>query len=251
MAGKKNAFDEGYRPFLSENLEVRMNYLRLIDLNKTTFKPPKTVARFVALAVETTGFIPFKDRIVDIGLAEVLVKLHGYREQEEVLTTELTGTRYRRLFDPGFEYFYPEGFNPTIAQRNLSYEDSFGDSIDEIVNFINGDVIIAHNLYFHLDFLAAEFGRCGYGLDYQSTDCIQQISRDYWGYESDGLRDICERFEIEFDDIRFPNAYYYAELVARSWLKLKEKNAYSKYYYHNSKEPSLTSEQLEFLRSLP
>ncbi|MDI9408727.1 MAG: exonuclease domain-containing protein [Candidatus Pacebacteria bacterium] len=196
------------------------------ESNNISYYPPKTIARFVALDIETTGYSPAKNRIVEIGLVEVLVRLHGYTDGEETTTTVMTGTEYQGYFNPEVDYIHQSAIDVHgLTVDFLQDKPRFAEQIDPIAEFINGAQIIAHNASFDVGFLAAEFTRCGRELAYESAVCTLQIARDYWGVGGNGLGELCHRLRVPHDESQLHGAIYDARLAAQCWIKLNEKGA--------------------------
>lgn len=101
---------------------------------------------FAVIDVETSGFSPQKNRVVEVGIV---------------------------LADPTGEPFYswssrfnPQGsVGPThihgIRDEDVANAPLFADAVAQIVDLLRGHVFVAHNVRFDLSFLRAEFERAG------------------------------------------------------------------------------------------
>ena len=154
---------------------------------------------FVIVDVETTGFSPQKNRIVEIGL--VLMDPKG----------EPTGSWTMR--------FNPQGsVGPThvhgIRAKDVRNAPLFADMVSIIVDHLRGRALVAHNAKFDVSFLRAEFERAGWEFPFVPTFCTLDES---WYYLPDlsqhKLSDCC--IEIGFEHGREHSAVHDAEATAK------------------------------------
>jgi len=98
-----------------------------------------SLEQWVAFDIETTGLYPETDEIIEIGL----IKVHN----GEIIDT------MEQIFDPGIDI--PEFItNLTgITNQDCSGKPLIKESLSDIVDFIDGDFIIAHNADFDVNFL--------------------------------------------------------------------------------------------------
>ncbi len=140
---------------------------------------------FVIVDVETSGFSPKKNRIVEIGL--VIADNRG--EPVESWTTR----------------FNPQGpVGPThvhgIRAEDVKDAPIFADMVPIIVERLRGRVLVAHNARFDLSFLRAEFERAGWEFPIVPTFCTLDES---WYYlpdlEQHKLSDCCIEIGVTQD----------------------------------------------------
>ena len=154
---------------------------------------------FAVVDVETSGFSPQKNRIVEIGI--VLLDPRGqpvhswssrFNPQGPVGPTHIHGIR-------------PED----VADAQL-----FSDAIGEIVALLRGNVFVAHNARFDVSFLRAEFERAGWVLPEAPILCTQEASWHYLdGLDKHRLIDCCGAAGI--DITRAHSAIHDAEATAQ------------------------------------
>ncbi len=132
---------------------------------------------FAVIDVETSGFSPQKNRIVEVGI--VLVDESG----ESVHSWS--------------SRFNPEGpVGPThihgIRAEDVTDAPLFADEATRLVELLSGHVFVAHNVRFDLGFIRAEFERAGWSVPQVPTLCTQEASWHYLnGLEKHRLIDCC------------------------------------------------------------
>lgn len=94
---------------------------------------------FCILDLETTGSLPEKDRIIDIGL----VKMKGGKIIEEKSF----------LVNPGVKIPIFIQRLTKIYQKDVENCPTIDHVIDDIINFIGSDILVAHNISFDIPFL--------------------------------------------------------------------------------------------------
>lgn len=101
---------------------------------------------FAVLDVETTGLSPVECSIIEIGIH----KVKNFRIIDS----------YSQLINPGCSIpFYITSLTG-ITNRDVEDAPLFEDIKDKILDFIDGCVIVGHNLQFDMGFIKAELGRC-------------------------------------------------------------------------------------------
>lgn len=105
---------------------------------------------FTVIDFETTGFTPERnDRVVEVGL--VLVDDKGQIERE---WTTLVNPRR----DVGATHIHG------LRAADLLDAPEFGDVADQVLSFVNGRTVVAHNASFDMRFLHNELARAGYDI---------------------------------------------------------------------------------------
>jgi DNA polymerase III epsilon subunit len=106
--------------------------------------------RILFLDVETTGLVPGKDRIIELGIVETI-------------DHELTHHNLQLYFNPGIES-HPDALAVHgITTAFLQDKPSFASCIEDILAFILGaHTLIMHNANFDAMFLSFELTRAGY-----------------------------------------------------------------------------------------
>lgn len=142
---------------------------------------------YAVIDVETTGFSPRTDRIVEIAL----VRVSPAGILESVWSTLLNPGR-----DPGPTHIHG------ISAEDVAEAPTFADIADWLVDQMRSRVIVAHNAAFDLRFLAAELSRCGYRVD---SSAIPRIDTQ-WAVtriadpDSRKLADCCAALDVTLTD---------------------------------------------------
>lgn len=191
----------------------------VFDTSKASAEPyvpllPKAVTtdlkRQLILDTETTGLEAHNgDRIIEIGVVEVInrrftgEKLHVYIDPE-------------RDMDP--EAVAVHGITPEF----LEGKPKFADVADQVLDFLKGSEIIAHNAPFDIGFLHAEFARVGV-TTFESmvtvTDSLAVAKTKYPG-QKNSLDALVKRLEIITKDRTFHGALLDAEILADVYLSM-------------------------------
>lgn len=167
--------------------------------------------RFVVFDLETTGLCPQRgDRIIEVGA--ILVE-NGLAQEE-------------------FHSFINHGkaISKTVQRiHGISTEMLIGQPASEEVltrfkSFISSNVLISHNASFDMKFLRYEFSRLGLCLTNKAI-CTLKISRKVFPDLLDYRLETVYRCVTgsHFEKIKLHRALDDARLVAKIWMKLKEK----------------------------
>jgi DNA polymerase-3 subunit epsilon len=161
----------------------------------------------VVVDLETTGFSPARDRVIEIGA--VAVEGGGIVEE------------FHSLIDPGRTV-------PGQAQRVHGITDEMlrGQPLpDEILpdfhRFIGQSRLVAHNAPFDLGFLRGEFARLGFGLANRYHCTLQLSRRALPSLPNHRLETVARHLFGRLDDKeRLHRALADARLTARVWMAL-------------------------------
>jgi DNA polymerase III epsilon subunit family exonuclease len=115
----------------------------LILLAHAGFAAALSDTTFVAFDVETTGFSPATERIIEIGAVK-------YRNGEIVKSTHW-------LINPGIPI--NNSFVHNITDEMIAGHPGFADTYKAFVHFVGDSVLIVHNASFDVRFMAAEIER--------------------------------------------------------------------------------------------
>lgn len=116
---------------------------------------------FAVVDVETTGFSPLNgDRVVEIAV----VRLTGDSSTEYV-------TLVNPLRDVGPTYIHG------ITAKDLAQAPMFSEIAGDLLEMLNGAVIVAHNIRFDLGFLSAELSAAGVFLP--AVPCLCTLTLSY------------------------------------------------------------------------
>lgn len=116
----------------------------MLKINKTTFFRSyllleKKMSTYIALDIETTGFDPEKDQIIEIGIIKF--------NENEIIDT------YETLINPGREIPPFISHMTGIKDEYLTDAPTLEQIKDELVKFIGNYPIVGHNINFDITFL--------------------------------------------------------------------------------------------------
>ena len=140
------------------------------------------LANYVLLDLETTGATPLRDRITEIALIR-------FQDGIEV-------DRWQTLVNPQMNI--PDFIQGLTGITNEMVEDAptFEKVAGELLDYLDGAVMCAHNVRFDHGFLKTEFKRIGITLK-QKVLCTVKLSRKlYPQYKSHGLSAIIDRHHL-------------------------------------------------------
>jgi len=165
--------------------------------------------REIVFDTETTGLsFAGGDRMVEIGCVELFNRVE-------------TGRVYHAYYHPErdmpVEAFNVHGLSATF----LSDKPLFAHAVDELVDFIAGDPLIAHNAGFDFSFLNGELHRCGRDPVCRSrmVDTLQ-IARSRHPGAKHSLDALCARFGIDRSHRVLHGALLDAQLLAQVYVEL-------------------------------
>jgi DNA polymerase-3 subunit epsilon len=140
---------------------------------------------FVVIDVEKTGLSPKSERIIEIALLEFM-----------------DGTVSKKFVSR----FNPEGPVGATEIHGITADDvinapKFAEKSGEILEFIQGKTLVAHNARFDLAFLRNELFFSGYDISWMPAICTFEASRYYFPHlERRKLLDCCNEAEIALND---------------------------------------------------
>ncbi|MDI1446442.1 exonuclease domain-containing protein [Polyangium sp. 6x1] len=116
---------------------------------------------FAVLDVETTGLRWKTDRIVELAVVRT--------DAEGRVLAELT-TLVNPERNPGATHIHG------LGAEDLAGAPRFSDVLSELVRFLEGAVLVGHNVKFDLAFLAEELGRLGYAWPDAPRLCTRELA---------------------------------------------------------------------------
>jgi DNA polymerase III epsilon subunit family exonuclease len=144
-------------------------------------------ATFSVVDLETTGSVIGVDEIIEIGLIQV------------------TGGKIVEQFES--LVWSDRDIPPWVARltgisnTDLDGAPTFSDLAEKMVDLLEGNVFVAHDIRFDLPFLRWEFARRGIGRPAVTGLCTLQLSRQFWpDLESRSLPDLAGHFGIAHDN---------------------------------------------------
>ena len=165
--------------------------------------------RQLILDTETTGFDPKTgDRIVEIGVIELVNR-------------KLTGNSLHVYLNPQRLVGESENIHG-LSDAFLSDKPLFKDIVAELVAFLQGTEVIAHNASFDMKFLDAEMQMAGHAPLTEIvtvTDTLAMAKRKHPG-QKNNLDALAKRYEVKERDRTFHGALLDAEILADVYLLL-------------------------------
>ncbi len=135
---------------------------RVVSSNAETASSTVHSSPFAVIDVETTGFSPLRgDRIIEVAI--VRVAPDGSTEDEYT-------TLVNPLRDVGATYIHG------ITDEDVAEAPLFSEIAGDILERLRGAVLVAHNVRFDHDFLAAEFSNAGILLPAVPELCTLQLA---------------------------------------------------------------------------
>ena len=165
--------------------------------------------REIIFDTETTGLDPSKgDRMVELGCIEMVNRV-------------ATGRTFHA-------YYNPDRDMPAEAERVhglsaafLADKPRFDESVEELLEFLAGSPLVAHNASFDFGFLNAELKICGHGSisDARMVDTLAIAKRRHPGAKL-SLDALCTRYGIDRSHRTRHGALLDAELLAQVYVEL-------------------------------
>lgn len=167
------------------------------------------MTRSVLFDTETTGTDPLTgDRIIEIAALELWRDLP-------------TGRSFHRLIDP--ERDIPEGATRVhgFTRADLVGKPKFADIVDDLLEFLAADPLVAHNAAFDFGFLNAELARLGRpSLDGGRMVDTLALARAKFPGLPNSLDALCRRFDIDLSERTTHNALLDCKLLAEVYIEL-------------------------------
>ena len=165
--------------------------------------------RSVVFDTETTGLDPLSgDRVIEVACLEL------YRDLP-------TGRTFHALIDPGRDV--PEDATRVhgMTRADLLGKPRFAEIVDDLLEFLGDDPLIAHNAPFDFGFLNAEFSRLGLpSLDHaRMIDTLALAKARYAGLPN-SLDALCRRFGIDLSERTSHNALLDCRLLSDVYVEL-------------------------------
>jgi DNA polymerase-3 subunit epsilon len=167
--------------------------------------------RQIFLDTETTGLDPAQGHRV-IELAAV-----------EVVNRRITGNRLHYYFNPDREI--DEGAQQVhgISLEDLQDKPRFHETVNELLDFIQGAELVIHNAPFDVGFLNAELGLIDRGIvaDYcASVEDTLKKAKDLHPGQRNNLDALCRRYGVDNSGRTLHGALLDAELLADVYLAM-------------------------------
>lgn len=165
--------------------------------------------REVIFDTETTGLDPNEDRIIEFGAVELVNRFP-------------TGRSFHAYINPQGRQVHPEALAVHgITDASLVDKPSFDGIFPDLLAFIEGAHLIAHNANFDIGFLNAEFARLGADLvePARVVDTLA-IARRKHPMGPNSLDALCRRYGIDNSHRTKHGALLDSELLAEVYIEL-------------------------------
>ena len=166
--------------------------------------------RQIVLDTETTGLDASKGhRIIEIGCIELSERRPTGRSFHRYLNPQ-------RAIDEGAQAVHG------ISSEFLADKPLFGEIVDELLAFIDGAEVLAHNANFDVSFLDAEFALVGssHGRLRDRVTVIDTLAmaRELYPGQRNGLDALCKRLGVDNSHRELHGALLDAQLLADVYL---------------------------------
>ena len=200
------------------------------------------IDKYVALDIETTGFNPVNDKILEIGAVKV--------KNGRVVDT------FSELINPGIPVPWRITEVTGIDDSMVRGCDNVSVVLRKFLKFCDEDVILGHNLNFDYSFLAEKSAEIGMKFSKYGLDTLTMAKKHLKNLESRKLDYLCAYYGIE--DKEHHRAYNDAGVTVELYKKLadlyeKEKDSVFipvKMQYKPKKASPITPRQKTYLTDL-
>ena len=132
-----------------------------------------------------------------------------------------TGVTFHRLVDPERDIDLDATRVHGLTRTDLQGKPRFAAIVDELLDFIGDDPLIAHNATFDFSFLNAELARVGRPSVHHSRKIdTLEIARKRFPGLPNSLDALCRRFGIDLSDRTSHNALLDCRLLAEVYIEL-------------------------------
>lgn len=165
--------------------------------------------REIIFDTETTGLDNREDRIIEFGGIELVNRFP-------------TGRTFHVYINPQGRSVHPEALAVHgISDAQLADKPVFSAIVDELVAFLDGAHLVAHNANFDIGFLNAEFGRLGIGpVDPGQVIDTLAIARRKHPMGPNSLDALCRRYGVDNNHRVKHGALLDSELLAEVYIEL-------------------------------
>ncbi len=165
--------------------------------------------RSIIFDTETTGVNPDNgDRIIEIAAIELINDLP-------------TDQYYHVLIDPERDISVEATQIHGFTIKDLQGKPKFRDIIDDFLEFIKGDPLVAHNAPFDFRFVNSELKRIDRPLiSFERMVDTLQMARVQYPFSPNSLDALCRRFSIDLSERTMHNALLDCKLLSEVYIQL-------------------------------
>ena len=163
--------------------------------------------RKLILDTETTGLNFSNDRIIEIGIVELIDNV-------------LTQNYFHEYINPEMDISLSAQKVHGISNEFLIGKPTFNNIAQKFLDFIQGDEIIIHNADFDTNFINKELQNCGFKTIQNSIiDTIKLAKKEFPG-QAVNLDSLCKKLNVINTRQNFHGALLDATLLSKVYLKL-------------------------------
>lgn len=163
--------------------------------------------RELVFDTETTGLDPKEDRIFEIGIVETENRLPTGR------------TRYY-LLDPQRPLSEASTRITGFTDQDVAGKPKLADVIDDILDFIGTDILVAHNASFDMGFMQAEMERHNKPPLQNPVIDTLELAREKLPGSRHSLDALCKRYSIDLSERTVHGALLDASLLVDVYIEL-------------------------------
>ena len=184
--------------------------------------------RKLILDTETTGLNFYNDRIIEIGIVELIDNV-------------LTQNYFHEYINPEMNISLSAQKVHGISNEFLIGKPTFNNIAKEFLDFIKDDTIIIHNAEFDTNFINRELQNCGFSnIKNSVVDTIKIAKKEFPG-QTVNLDSLCKKLDVNNTRQDFHGALLDATLLSKVYLRLttgkqENLNLIDKLNVHNNKE---------------
>ncbi len=139
---------------------------------------------YIVIDLETTGLSPSNDKIIEIAAFKI--------RNNEIID------KYEQLINPEMPVNLFISNLTGITNEMLEDKPTIEQVLDELFEFLKGEILLGHNIHFDLNFLYDNFLKHkGIILDNNYTDTLRISRLVFPEFKSHGLSSLCEELNIE------------------------------------------------------
>jgi DNA polymerase-3 subunit epsilon len=197
--------------------------------------------RKLILDTETTGLNFYNDKVIEIGIVELIDNV-------------LTQNYFHEYINPEMDISLSAQKVHGISNDFLIGKPTFNMIAKKFLDFIKDDTIIIHNAEFDTNFINKELQNCGFSnLKNSVVDTIKIAKKEFPG-QTVNLDSLCKKLDVKNTRQNFHGALLDATLLSKVYLKLttgKQENldlANNKLVNPNNKEAKSFKESFKVPR---
>ena len=163
--------------------------------------------RKLILDTETTGLNFENDRIIEIGIVELIDNV-------------LTHNYFHEYIDPQINISLSAQKIHGISNEFLLGKPTFNNIAKKFLDFIKDDTIVIHNAEFDVNFINKELQNCGHSdIKNSVIDTIKIAKKEFPG-QTINLDSLCKKLDVHNTRQNFHGALLDATLLSKVFLKL-------------------------------